>query len=55
MLEEEIELLDPYWEQLDILTLLQTPAGIKGADMDERAPERIRRARAKSTDEVWRR
>ena len=55
LLEEEIELLDPYWEQLDILTLLQTPAGIKGADMDERAPERIRRARAKSTDEVWRR
>lgn len=46
LLEEEIELLDPYWEQLDILTLLQTPAGIKGADMDERAPERIRRARA---------
>jgi len=28
------------------LTLLQTPAGIKGADMDERAPGRIRRARA---------
>ena len=46
LLEEEIDLLDPQWEQLDILTLLQTPAGIKGADMDERAPGRIRRARA---------
>ena len=46
LLEEEIDLLDPHWEQLDILTLLQTPAGIKGADMDERAPGRIRRARA---------
>ena len=46
LLEEEIDLLDPHWEQLDILTLLQTPPGIKGADMDERAPGRIRRARA---------
>ena len=46
LLEEEIDLLDPHWEQLDILTLLQTPAGIKGADMDERAPGRIRRSRA---------
>ena len=44
-LEEDIDLLEPYWEGLDILTLLQTPAGIKGADMDERAPGRIRRAR----------
>ena len=46
LLEEEIDFLDPHWEKLDILTLLQTPAGIKGADMDERAPGRIRRARA---------
>ena len=46
LLEEEIDFLDPHWEKLDILPLLQTPAGIKGADMDERAPGRIRRARA---------
>lgn len=46
LLEEETELLDPYWGQLDILTLLQISVGIKGADMYERAPERIRRARA---------
>ena len=26
LLEEEIDLLDPHWEQLDILTLLQTPS-----------------------------
>ena len=45
LLEEDIDQLEPHWEGLDILTLLQTPAGIKGADMDERAPGRIRRAR----------
>ena len=45
LLEEDLDLLDPYWELLDVLTLLNTPAGIKGADMDPQAPARIRRAR----------
>ena len=51
MLEEDIDLLDPYWPLLDVLTLLNTAAGIKGADMDPQAPVRIRRAR----DEIDRR
>ncbi len=46
LLEEEIDLLDPYWERLDVVCLLGTKAGIKGADMDEMAPGRIRRAKA---------
>ena len=46
LLEEEIDLLEPYWERLDVVCLLGTKAGIKGADMDETAPGRIRRAKA---------
>ncbi len=45
LLEEDLDLLDPYWPLLDVLTLLNTAAGIKGADMDPQAPDRIRRAR----------
>ena len=45
LLEEEIALLDPYWDRLDVLTLLGTQAGIKGADMDATTPGRIRQAR----------
>ena len=51
LLEEDLDLLDPYWVLLDVLTLLNTAAGIKGADMDPQAPVRIRRAR----DEIDRR
>ena len=51
LLEEDLDLLDPYWTLLDVLTLLNTAAGIKGADMDSQAPARIRRAR----DEIDRR
>jgi ribulose-phosphate 3-epimerase len=46
LLEEEIALLDNYWDRLDVLTLLGTQAGIKGADMHETAPGRIRQARS---------
>lgn len=46
LLEENLDVLDDYWQRLDVLTLLGTKAGIKGADMDSTAPERIRRARA---------
>ena len=45
LLDEDLDLLDPYWSLLDVLTLLGTPAGIKSADMDPTAPERIRLAR----------
>ena len=45
LLTEPLELLEPLWEELDIVTLLGTAAGIKGVSMDEGAPEKIRRAR----------
>jgi len=44
-LNEEIDLLEPYWEELDIVTIIGTAMGIKGASMDERVPDKIRRAR----------
>jgi ribulose-phosphate 3-epimerase len=44
-IEEEIERLDPYWGELDLVTLLGTEVGIKGASMDARVPEKVRRAR----------
>jgi ribulose-phosphate 3-epimerase len=44
-IEEEIDRLDPYWGELDLVTLLGTEVGIKGASMDARVPEKVRRAR----------
>jgi ribulose-phosphate 3-epimerase len=45
-IEEELELLDSYWGDLDLVTLFGTEVGIKGASMDERVPEKVRRARS---------
>ncbi len=45
LLDEPLELLKPYWEQLDILTVVGTAMGIKGASMDASAPIKIRQAR----------
>src|SRR5690348_14265749 len=44
-IEEELERLDPYWGDLDLATLFGTEVGIKGASMDARVPEKVRRAR----------
>jgi ribulose-phosphate 3-epimerase len=44
-LDQEIDLLEPYWEKLDMITLVSTQIGIKGADMDPAVPNRIRQAR----------
>jgi ribulose-phosphate 3-epimerase len=44
-IEEELERLDPYWGDLDLVTLLGTEVGIKGASMDARVPQKVRRAR----------
>ena len=38
-------LLDPFWPQLDTVTVVGTEIGIKGADMDPAVPGRIRRCR----------
>ncbi len=45
LLDEPLDLLEPYWEQLDVLTIVGTAMGIKGASMDASAPLKIRRAR----------
>src|SRR3954454_1700284 len=45
-IEEGLELLDPYWGDLDLVTIFGTEVGIKGASMDARVPEKVRRARS---------
>jgi ribulose-phosphate 3-epimerase len=46
LVTEDIGLLEPVWEYLDILTIVGTAMGIKGAGMDPGVPDKIRRARA---------
>ncbi len=45
LITESLELLAPYWEQIDVLTIVGTAMGIKGASMDAGVPDKLRRAR----------
>src|SRR5262249_29497433 len=45
LLSEPVELLEPYWQLLEIVTIVGTAMGIKGASMDRSVPDKIRRAR----------
>jgi ribulose-phosphate 3-epimerase len=45
LLTEPIELLEAYWGLLDVVTIVGTAMGIKGASMDPSVPAKIRRAR----------
>lgn len=45
-IEENLELIDPYWEDLDMVTIFGTEIGIKGASMDARTPGKVREARS---------
>ena len=45
-IEEPLDRLAPYWDQLDILTIVGTAIGIKGAGLDESVPGKIQQARA---------
>jgi ribulose-phosphate 3-epimerase len=45
LLDEPLDLLEPYWDQLDVLTVVGTAMGIKGASMDPSVPGKIRQAR----------
>ena len=45
LLTEPLDLLEPYWNELDIVTIVGTAMGIKGAGMDAAAPEKMRRAK----------
>jgi ribulose-phosphate 3-epimerase len=44
-IEEALERLDPYWGDLDLVTIFGTDVGIKGASMDARVLDKVRRAR----------
>lgn len=47
LIDEPLDRLEPYWPDLDVVTLVGTPMGVKGATgMDASIPEKIRRARA---------
>ena len=43
---EGLERLDDCWGELDILTIIGTAVGVKGATMDASIPDKIRRAKA---------
>ncbi len=45
LITEPVSLLEPYWQALDIVTIIGTAMGIKGAEMDEGVPDKIRQAR----------
>ena len=44
-INESIEGLEPYWNELDVVCVMGTELGIKGASMDAGIPDKIRRAR----------
>ena len=46
LLTEPLSLVEPYWQDLDVLTIVGTAMGIKGASMDASVPAKIRQARA---------
>jgi ribulose-phosphate 3-epimerase len=45
LITEGLELVEPYWDDLDVLCIVGTAMGIKGAGMDASAPDKIRQAR----------
>jgi ribulose-phosphate 3-epimerase len=45
LITEGLDLVEPYWNQLDVLCLVGTAMGIKGASMDAGVPAKIREAR----------
>ncbi len=46
LLDEDLDVLEPLWPHLDVLTIVGTAMGIKGAEMDDSVPDKIRRAKA---------
>jgi ribulose-phosphate 3-epimerase len=43
-LDEGVELLDPYWRDIDLVTITGSAMGIKGAKLDSSVPGKIRKA-----------
>jgi len=52
-LHESLDLLEPWWPDLDILTIAGTAIGIKGASLDPRALEKLRLARRLIDQRGW--
>jgi ribulose-phosphate 3-epimerase len=46
LLTEPLEVVEPHWDDLDILTIVGTAMGIKGASMDPSVPSKINQARS---------
>jgi ribulose-phosphate 3-epimerase len=44
-LQEPVDLLEPFWSDLDLVCIVGTEIGIKGASMDPSVPDRIRRTK----------
>lgn len=42
---EGLDRLEPYWDDLDLVTIFGTEVGIKGASMDPNTPAKVRQAR----------
>lgn len=45
LVTEPIEVMEPFWSSLDLVCIVGTAMGIKGASMDAGVPAKIRRAR----------
>ena len=45
LITESLDVLEPYWPELDLVTIVGTAMGIKGASMDASVPDKVRRAR----------
>jgi ribulose-phosphate 3-epimerase len=45
LISEPLELLNAFWEQLEVVTIVGTAMGIKGASMDPSTPGKVARAR----------
>jgi ribulose-phosphate 3-epimerase len=45
LIDEPVEQLEPYWAKLDVVTIVGTAMGIKGASMGPSIPEKVRQAR----------
>ena len=45
LVTESLDVVEPYWADLDVLCVVGTAMGIKGASMDAGVPGKIQRAR----------
>ena len=45
LITESLDVLEPHWGELDVLTVVGTAMGIKGASMDASVPAKIKRSK----------